>query len=86
MSHHLSFFLEWGGTALALIGAFLNSRASIKGFYYWCAANVLLMVFAWMNRHWGILILYGVYQVVNVIGIITWRKKAQAEKIPNTGE
>lgn len=64
--------IEWGATALSITGAILNAFLMKEGFYVWGISNLLWMVFAFKNKHWGMFITFSVYFVINLIGIAYW--------------
>jgi nicotinamide riboside transporter PnuC len=70
-------YIPWILSGLSIIGAFLNARQRIEGFYFWLFANMAWIAF---NIHIG---LYGqvpmwvFYTIISVYGIYEWRKKGK---------
>ncbi len=64
--------VEWSAAALSITGAILNALLIKEGFYLWGIANVLWMVFAFKNKHWGMFVTFLVYLMINLIGIVYW--------------
>jgi len=64
--------IEWSATTLSLVGAVLNAKQLIAGFIFWIVANVLWILFAYKNRHWGLLFMNFIFMLINLFGIYTW--------------
>ena len=71
LKHHI---IEWTATFLGILGAILNAKLIIDGFYasfyVWILANVFWVMFAVKHKHWGLLVLSIVYAVINVFAIL----------------
>ena len=61
-------------TALAIIGTVGNSCKKIWGFYIWLCTNAFWCVFNVMHRSYAQAILYAVYFILAIVGIVKWKK------------
>ena len=64
--------LEWIGTALSLLGAFLlatNSKVSKVGWWAFLAANVVMITFAWSIHRHGLLLQNVGFMFTSLLGI-----------------
>lgn len=68
--------LEWTGVALGILGAVLNARGLRLSFAVWLASSLLLVTFASLHHHWGLLLLFGTYTVINIFGLFNWKGNA----------
>ena len=69
--------MNWTGMALNLIGFFLNTRKSIRGYFMWLISGPLLFCVMW---HEGVLpqmILLSVYFALALYGIYNWSKEGR---------
>jgi nicotinamide riboside transporter PnuC len=67
--------VEWIGTACSLVGALLNARNRIEGFYVWTVGNVFWIILALSREMYGLLTMTLVFTVINFIGIYSWRRR-----------
>jgi len=58
----------------SIIGNIFVNRKMVIGMYIWSIGSLLWMVFAIYNRTWSQLIMFTIYTVLNIEGIIKWRK------------
>lgn len=73
-----SWALQAVGLATAYLGAELNARRRIEGFYVWLASNVALAVLHAASHLWLLLVLDLLFLRVNLMGISRWRREAAA--------
>jgi nicotinamide riboside transporter PnuC len=60
---------------IALAGTILNAERNIYGFVFWLISNMYMTIrFAYIGEH-AQAVLFFVYTVLAVRGIIAWRKK-----------
>jgi len=69
LKHHV---IEWAATTLSVVGALLNAKLNIFGFYLFIIANLLWMSFSWKHKHWGLLVMNLIFLALNIYGIYTW--------------
>ena len=62
-------------TALALVGQYLLGRKKIENWWVWLAVNVLTMGLMASQSLWITSLLYGIFAVLSVVGLYTWRKQ-----------
>lgn len=67
--------LEWIATGLGILGAIINARKKIQGFYIWVIANLFWIYIGIKIKLYGLALLFFVYLLIVIYGIITWRKK-----------
>lgn len=73
MKEKTKVIIEWTATVIAIIGAILNAFAMKQGFYLWLVSNSMFAYFSYKNRHWGLLLVFIVYLVICVTGLIYWK-------------
>ena len=66
--------LEIVGATLATIGAVLNARGLISGFYVWIASNLILVTINFVTHHYPQALLFVVYCGTSSYGIYQWGK------------
>ncbi len=66
--------ISWTITAFSVIGAILNAKGRIEGFYVWIAANTGWIVYNIINDEYALAALFAVYTIICVYGIRHWRK------------
>lgn len=66
--------LTWVLTASCVLGAVLNAKKKIMGFYIWLPTNLVWAAVAWYKDLPAQAVLFIVYTVIAIIGIINWRK------------
>lgn len=77
----VSAIMEWAGTILGLIGAYLlaaNTRCSDKGWYFFLAANFAIIGFSIIGNHWGLLTQQMGFTGSSILGIYRTRTAANA--------
>ncbi len=70
--------VEWFAALLSVIGIVLNANlfnitsfnAFNASFYVWTAGNILWISFAYKHKHWGVLITFAIYCIVNTLAIL----------------
>ena len=75
LMHHV---IEWVATVLSAIGAVLNANifniqsfnAFNASFYVWFVANIFWISFAIKHKHFGVLVTFIVYSIINVLAIL----------------
>ena len=65
----------WIVTLASIIGAYLNAKGKVSGFYFWLPANISWAIIDIKHHVWAQAVLFAYYAVICVIGIYTWRKK-----------
>jgi nicotinamide riboside transporter PnuC len=73
-----SWALQAVGLVTAYVGAELNARRRIDGFYVWLASNVALAILHGASHLWLLLVLDMLFLRVNLMGIARWRREAAA--------
>lgn len=66
--------IGWALTINSILGALLNARKRIEGFYLWAAGNLGWMIWALYNGIYSQAVLWLVYFIITVYGIYQWRK------------
>lgn len=66
--------LQFVGLCMAYVGAELNARQRISGFYLWIASNFVLGVLHAASGLWLLLVLDLMFLRVNVLAIRRWRR------------
>ena len=77
----LSIFMEWAGTVLGLVGAYLlaaNTRFSSKGWYFFLAANFAIIGFSIIGSHWGLFTQQVGFTGSSILGIYRASKTTNA--------
>ena len=81
-------WLDWGGCALGLLGAFLlatNTRLSRWGWVAFLISNVAWILYAIATGAWALLIQQAGFTVTSLIGLRQWfRPKALAPDLPGS--
>ncbi|MBF0188272.1 MAG: hypothetical protein HQL50_10155 [Magnetococcales bacterium] len=75
MSHRQLTALKWTGTVTGIIGATLialNISISGYGFLFYGISCLTWGVAGWWMREWSLVVLQGVFLIINVIGIWRW--------------
>ena len=67
--------MTWVLTVSCIIGAVFNAEKSIIGFYIWLPANLLWVHLALKTEQYAQAVLFSVYALIAIIGIINWRKQ-----------
>ena len=69
--------IGWILTTNSITGAFLNSRKKIQGFYLWTVGNFGWVLWALYHEIYPQAILFFIYLMTSIYGIIEWRKKKE---------
>ena len=76
---------NWALQALGLVtsyvGAELNARMRISGFYVWFVSNVALGILHAVAGLWLLLLLDALFFRVNIRGVLTWSRR-YPEQVP----
>lgn len=68
-------YLEWFGVATAIIYSLLvafNIGAEFVGFLLLLISAIAIGLWAYLGRHWGILLLQFFYAFAGIIGMLRW--------------
>jgi hypothetical protein len=68
-------YLNWVIIAMALYGAYLNSKQDVRGFMFWIVTNCYLMVHNLLIGQLAQGCLFAAYLVLAINGLISWKKK-----------
>ena len=71
---------SWIATSLSIIGAILNAKKSIHGYWVWIISNLLWMVLALIRQDIAQAVLWIVYVVISIYGIYCWAKKGKKDE------
>jgi len=78
-------WLDASTTVIAAFGQYLQSRRRVETYYVWTLVNVLSIALFWYSGNPPTMVLYGVYLVLSIIGIVAWtkawREKSGAEAL-----
>ncbi len=74
-----SWVLQAIGVAASYVGAELNARMRIEGFYVWLVANAVLLVVHVSSGLWELALLDVLYFRINLVGIRHWRVRALSQ-------
>jgi nicotinamide riboside transporter PnuC len=66
--------LNWVFVVIAMLGAYLNARQKVIGFWLWLVSNGGLAVLNLASRNYAQMSLFCVYEVINVYGIMQWTR------------
>lgn len=67
--------LMWIVSSLSILGAVLNAKLNIKGFYVWVIANLLWVAYDIYLGAYAQAALFCVYTGISIWGIKKWREK-----------
>lgn len=70
-----SWTLQAVGLATAYVGAELNARRRVEGFYVWIASNVALGALHIASHLWRLFVLDLLFLRVNLLGVSRWREE-----------
>lgn len=65
--------IAWILTVIALYGAYLNSKADKRGFYFWIVSNSGFAVYNACIDQFAMFALFVVYLGITINGIRTWK-------------
>ena len=71
--------VSWIITSVSVLGAVLNARKDIKGFYIWLGANTGWIAYNIVIGEYALAVLFVVYNVICVYGIRQWRRSHKKE-------
>ena len=66
--------ITWIMSALSIIGAVLNAKGKVSGFYFWIVANLAWVAYDISIGLYSQAVLFAVYTVISAWGIYQWRK------------
>ena len=66
--------LTWLVAIASLIGAFLNARKNVKGFYIWVVTNLCWVAYDIYISQYAQAFLFLAYMGISIYGIVTWRR------------
>ena len=66
--------LSYVAMSLSIIGNLFVNRKRVTGMWLWLIGSLLWVVFAWHSRTWSQVGMFGVYTILNVEGVLKWRK------------
>ncbi len=67
--------LEWSGVVTAILYTFFvasNAGLEFLGFALLFVSSGLIGLWAWLQKHWGILFLQFFYAAGGIVGMIRW--------------
>jgi hypothetical protein len=64
---------SWILTAVALYGAYLNSKADKNGFYWWLVSNAGFSTYNFFIGEYAMSALFTAYLVITINGIRNWK-------------
>jgi nicotinamide riboside transporter PnuC len=67
--------VSWIITSVSLLGAVLNAKKSIVGFYIWIPANLAWVGYDIYIGQYAQAVLFIVYTAISTWGIYQWRKQ-----------
>jgi len=67
--------VTWIISGISIIGAILNSKKDIRGFYFWIVANVAWVIIDFMKGIPAQSILFIIYTGITIFGIYQWKKE-----------
>ena len=77
MNKELITNLTWIIVGLSLLGAILNARAKLVGFYVWIVANILWVAFDIYIGAYSQAALFVVYTLISAYGIYSWKRQGR---------
>jgi len=60
---------------MALVGAGVNAKGYIGGFYIWLVSDAMLALLSLYQGLYGMFVLFAVYLLLAAYGIYEWKKK-----------
>jgi len=69
--------IGWIATALSLIGAVLNARKNIYGYWLWIVANAVWLVISVIRKDWAQVVLWVSYIIITSYGIYCWSRNKE---------
>lgn len=65
--------LFWFASIFGILGAILNALQFWQGFLFWCVSNPILFYQAYKDRTYNVAMIFLVYFLITIIGLINWR-------------
>ena len=75
--------VEWGGSLSGLIGAALlaaNAKISPLGWWFFLASNLLMITFAILGNHTGLLVQQCGFTITSIVGIMRSHRSISTSK------
>ena len=72
--------LAWGMSAVALAGTLINAERNKWGFVFWIVSNLYMVITFWINGLYAQSVLFFVYFLLAIRGIVSWTKKEKLQK------
>jgi len=66
--------ITWLFSAISIIGAILNARKRVEGFYIWVVGNMCWVVYDAIIGEYAQSFLFLFFTGISVYGILQWRK------------
>ena len=66
--------IGWTGTALILIGYYLNAKKEISSWLHWCVGNLLMVIYSVAIGATPQVALAFILMMLNIYGYINWKK------------
>ncbi len=66
--------IGWSGTAMLLMGYYLNAKKYDVSWIAWFVGNILMLVYSYCIVAWPQVILAIVLLCMNIYGYISWKK------------
>ena len=70
-------YIGWALTANSIVGAILNARKRIEGFYVWTIGNAGWVIWALYHKIYPQAVLFAVYLGITIYGIYKWQVKVE---------
>jgi hypothetical protein len=67
--------LSYIAMILSIVGNLYVNRKMVIGMWLWIFGSILWMIFATYSQTWSQLIMFSIYTILNIEGIIKWNKK-----------
>ncbi|MFA5759796.1 MAG: hypothetical protein WC942_10640, partial [Clostridia bacterium] len=62
--------ITWILSIISLVGAILNARKNIYGFYFWLVGNTGWMIINFKLKIYAAAFLWGIYSLISIWGIL----------------
>lgn len=76
--------LSWIMSGCALIGTLMNAERNKWGFIFWLVSNLYMCIRFFVIGEYAQSLLFLIYFLLAIRGIISWTKKEQSENLSNT--
>ena len=77
---HVSAWLDGISSALTIVGMWMLSQKWWQQWICWMVVNPIMMVLFWMSGNYASAVLYVVFEVFCILGVLSWRRKALADE------